>query len=73
MRPGVKELCKVEFGIERSKLWLEKSFKDPATGQKWRSALFDFWIRLDQTKLDFYVKYKDEQVAVVEAKYKEEF
>lgn len=70
---NVKVLCKVEFAIERSKLWAERSFKDPATGQKWRSALFDFGIRLDDTTLDFFVTYKDEQVASVAANYKEDF
>jgi hypothetical protein len=71
--PGVKVLCKVDFAIDRAKLWAEKSFKDPATGQKWRTALFDFGIRLDDTTLDFFVTYKGEEVASVAANYMEEF
>ncbi|KAJ4398854.1 hypothetical protein N0V91_009905 [Didymella pomorum] len=70
---SVKVLCKVDFAIDRAKLWAEKSFKDPATGQKWRTALFDFGIRLDDTTLDFFVTYKGEEVASVAANYMEEF
>jgi hypothetical protein len=71
--PGVKELCKVEYKIQRSKLWVERSFKDKSTRQKWRSALFDFYIRLENTTLEYFVMYKGEQVAHTEAKYKEDF
>lgn len=70
---GVKELCRVDYKIQRSKLWGEKSFKDKTTGQKWRRATFDFCIRLNNTTLEFFVTYKGEQVASTEANYKEDF
>ncbi|KAF2624867.1 actin-like ATPase domain-containing protein [Macroventuria anomochaeta] len=70
---SVKELCKVEYGIKRSKLWQEPIYKSPLTGERWRDSTFDLWIRLDQTTLEFSVKYKDEKVAWTEAKYKENF
>ncbi|KAF1348323.1 hypothetical protein EJ07DRAFT_160131 [Lizonia empirigonia] len=68
---SVEELCRVEFGIERSKLCLENCFSDPLTGIIYREVLVDFGIRLDHTTLDFFVKYRDEQVAFTKAKYKE--
>jgi hypothetical protein len=70
---GVKQLCKVEYRVQRSKLWSERSFKDQTTRQKWRTATFDFCIRLDNTTLEYFVTYKGEQVAHTEAKYKEDF
>jgi hypothetical protein len=54
-------------------LWRESSYKDPITGKKWRDATFNLLIQLDSAKLDFYVGYKGELVAYVNAKYKEEF
>jgi len=70
---AVKTLCKVEYSVPRSKLWSAESFRDEKTGQKWRSALFDFGIRLDSTTLEFFIMYKDELMALTEAKYKEDF
>ncbi|KAH7125733.1 hypothetical protein B0J11DRAFT_506551 [Dendryphion nanum] len=70
---GVKELCKVNYGIKCSKLWQESSYRDPNTHQKWRSATFDLVIALDSATLHFIVKYKNEPVAYTEAKYKEDF
>jgi hypothetical protein len=63
----------VSYGIKCSKLWRESSYKDPITGKKWRDATFNLLIQLDSAKLDFYVGYKGELVAYVNAKYKEEF
>lgn len=70
---GVKELCKVEYGIKCSKLWREPSYRSAATKEKWRDATFDLLIGLDSATLHFFVGYKGEAVAYTEAKYKEEF
>jgi hypothetical protein len=69
----VRELCTVAYGIDCNKLWLEKSWKDPSTGQKWRSATFTLAVLLDSATLHFVVFYRDEPVAYTEAKYKEDF
>lgn len=61
----------MSYGIKCSKLWRESSYKSPVTREKWRDATFDLWIRLDSATLKFYVKYKGEQVAYINAKYKE--
>lgn len=70
---GVKQLCKVDYGIKCSKLWREASYRDPNTKEKWRDATFDLYIGLDNATLHFFVAYKGEPVAYTEAKYKEEF
>jgi hypothetical protein len=70
---GVKELCKVEYGIKCSKLWREQSYRSAVTKEKWRDANFDFLIGLDSATLHFIVEYKGEPVAYTEAKYKEQF
>ncbi|KAH8690418.1 hypothetical protein GQ44DRAFT_833025 [Phaeosphaeriaceae sp. PMI808] len=71
---SVKELCKVNYGIKSSKLWLqEDSYKDPRHGKKWRDVPFDLQIELGSANLHFSVLYREEPVAYTEAKYKEEF
>ena len=71
MFPGVKELCSVNYGIEASKLWLEKSYRDNKR-TKWRDATFELRIILDSATLHFFVFYKDESVAYTEAQYKDQ-
>ncbi|KAF1995329.1 actin-like ATPase domain-containing protein, partial [Amniculicola lignicola CBS 123094] len=70
---SVKELCKVTYGIKCSILWKESSYRDRATGEKWRDATFDLHVALDSATLHFIVMYKGDPVAHTEAKYKEEF
>ncbi|KAH7081489.1 hypothetical protein BKA63DRAFT_462626 [Paraphoma chrysanthemicola] len=70
---GVKELCKVNYGIKCSKLSKESSYRDPDTGEKWRDAVFHLYVRLDAATLHFFVVYHGDPVAYTEAKYKEEF
>jgi hypothetical protein len=71
--PGVKELCRINYGIKCGKLSRESSFKSPLTGEKWREAAFDLYIGLDDATLHFFVVYKDDPVGYTEAKYKEDF
>ncbi|KAF2200940.1 actin-like ATPase domain-containing protein [Delitschia confertaspora ATCC 74209] len=68
---SVKELCTVQYGIDCTKLWLERSYRDPQTKQKWRDATFDLLVLLDSAKLHFLVAYKDEPVAYTDADYRE--
>ncbi|KAF2034234.1 actin-like ATPase domain-containing protein, partial [Setomelanomma holmii] len=70
---GVKELCKVNYGIKCSKLSKESSYRDPDTGEKWRDAIFDLYVSLDAATLHFIVVYHGDPVAHTEAKYKEDF
>ncbi|KAF2870470.1 hypothetical protein BDV95DRAFT_607638 [Massariosphaeria phaeospora] len=70
---SVKPLCTVDYGIDCSKLWHERGFKDPTTGEKWRHAVFDLLVVLDSATLHFVVFYRGKPVAYTEAKYKEEF
>ncbi|KAJ4993517.1 Hsp70 family chaperone [Stagonosporopsis vannaccii] len=70
---SVKELCKVEFGIQRSKLWQAPIYRSPLTNARWRDAVFDLWLRLDKATLEFSVEHREEKVAWTEAKYKENF
>ncbi len=69
----IKQLCTVQYGIDRSTLRLERSYRDPATNKKWRDATFDLVIMLDSATLRFMVNYKGERVAYTSAKYKEDF
>ncbi|KAG9206733.1 hypothetical protein G6514_000018 [Epicoccum nigrum] len=71
--PSVKDLCTVHYGVEKAKLYLESSYKDPTTKEKWRDANFDMYVQLNAATLDFFIEYKDKRVAYTEAKYKEEF
>jgi hypothetical protein len=68
---AVKMLCSVEFSVDCGKLWLEKSYKNPITKEKWRDCTFIITILLGNANLGFAVFYKDEIVAACEAKYEE--
>lgn len=68
----VKELCTVTYGIDCTTLWMEASYKDPVTKQKWRDATFDLEITLDSAILHFTVFYKGNQVAYTKADYKDQ-
>lgn len=70
---GVKQLCTVQYGIDCNKLWMESSYRDPITKQKWRDATFDLVLMLDTAALHFVVCYKNEPVAYTETDYKEDF
>ena len=69
---GTKQLCKVNYEINCSKLWREASYRDPNTKEKWRDAAFDLYIRLDSATLHFFVFYKVEAVAYTEVQYRED-
>ncbi|KAL8798869.1 MAG: hypothetical protein Q9182_006325 [Xanthomendoza sp. 2 TL-2023] len=71
-RAAVKELCTVTYGIDCNTLWMESSYKDPVTKQKWRDATFDLEIRLDSAMLHFTVSYRGNQVAYTQADYNDE-
>ena len=67
---AVKKLCTVEYGIERSKLWLEEtSYKDPVTKKKWRDATFNLQFEPGSASITFSVYYKNQRVAYTTAKY----
>jgi hypothetical protein len=70
---GVKELCRVEYAIKCSKLSREPSYRHPETGEKWRDAVLDLFISLNDATLHFIVAYKNESLGYTEAKYKEDF
>ncbi|KAL1794655.1 hypothetical protein ACET3X_006471 [Alternaria dauci] len=72
MESRVKELCAVEYGVDRTKLYLEYSWKDKETRKKYRTATFDLTVTLNSATLQFMVAYKEKQVAYTEAKYKED-
>ena len=59
--------------MDRTKLWLEKSFKGAADKKKHRNATFKMLILLGSASLDFMVVYRNEIVGLVEAKYLEKF
>lgn len=63
----------VHYGVDCSKLWMEKSHKNPLTKVKWRRCIFQLCIALGNATLDFVVAYKDELVGHVEAEYMEKF
>jgi hypothetical protein len=69
VRTAVKTLCSVDFQISCAKLWLEKSYKNPLTREKWRDCLFIILIRLGNANINFAVTYKEELAAYCEAKY----
>ena len=69
----VHPLCTVVFSVDRSKLWLEKSFKGPVDRKKHRNAVFQMYILLGSAGLDFCVSYRNEVVGHVEAKYLQKF
>ena len=66
---AVKELCTVEYGIERSKLWLETSYEDPVTKEKWRDATFNLQFEPGSASIAFSVYYRNQRVAYTRAKY----
>jgi len=71
--PGVHEMCQVRYSISCTKLWMEDSYSNPLTKEKWRNCYFDLLIHLGKASLDFVVMYKGEILAAVEAEYKEDF
>ncbi|KAH7357222.1 hypothetical protein BKA65DRAFT_592706 [Rhexocercosporidium sp. MPI-PUGE-AT-0058] len=70
---NVHELCELHYSVSCTKLWMEQSYRNPLTGQKWRNCNFDLFIHLGKGSLDFVVMYGDEILAAVEAEYKEDF
>ena len=66
---AVKVLCSVEWSIDVGKLWLETSYRNPVTGEKWRDATFNVLISLGNANLHFAVVYKDDVAASCEANY----
>ncbi|KAL8743828.1 MAG: hypothetical protein Q9190_003853 [Brigantiaea leucoxantha] len=67
--PSVELLCEVEYGIDKSKPWMEKSYKNPLTKEKWRDATFTLQFEPGSASILFKVFYKGEQVAYTRAKY----
>ncbi|KAL8792665.1 MAG: hypothetical protein Q9195_004725 [Heterodermia aff. obscurata] len=67
--PSVELLCEVEFGVDEAKLWLEKSYKNPLTKEKWRDAAFTLKIVPGSASIVFSVFYQGKQVAYTRAKY----
>jgi hypothetical protein len=63
----------VEYNIECSKLWQEKSYRDPQTEEEWQDVNFDLQVYLDCATLRFSVYHKNRPMAYTEAKYKENF
>ena len=66
---AVRELCTVDYGIERSKLWMETSYKNPITKKKWRDATFNLQFEPGSASITFSVYYKSQRVAYTRAKY----
>ena len=66
-------MCQVRYSISCTKLWMEDSYSNPLTKEKWRNCYFDLLIHLGKASLDFVVMYKGEILAAVEAEYKEDF
>ncbi|KAL2060461.1 hypothetical protein VTL71DRAFT_9492 [Oculimacula yallundae] len=69
----VHELCELHYNVSCTKLWMEQSYRNPLTGQKWRNCNFDLFIHLGKGSLDFVVMYGEEILAAVEAEYREDF
>lgn len=63
----------MNYGIDKTQLYVLPSYKDPVTKEKWKDAYFDLYVKLNTGCLEFSVKYKGEQVAFTEANYKEDF
>jgi len=62
----------VNYAVSSSKLYLERSYKNPITKEKWRDCSFIFAILLKKSALDFVITYKEDLVAAVEAEYKDD-
>jgi hypothetical protein len=70
---SVHQLCEVNYSISCTKLWMESSYRNPLTREKWRDCIFDIGVLLNKANMDFVVAYKGEIVAAVEAEYMEDF
>ncbi|KAE8371983.1 hypothetical protein BDV26DRAFT_275028 [Aspergillus bertholletiae] len=66
---SVQQLCTVEYAIKCGKLWIENSYRDPLTRDKWRDVTFTLLVMLDSAILYFMVGYQGEPVAYTVAKY----
>ncbi|KAI8713929.1 hypothetical protein NCS52_01239000 [Fusarium sp. LHS14.1] len=73
MNDNVKQLCTVNFSVDESKIWLERSYRSEAVPGKWRDMTLDLMVLLGNATLDYVVKYRDEFVGAVEANYVEQF
>lgn len=65
----VKELCTVEYGVDKAKLRQETSYKNPDTKKKWRDASFNFQFAPGSASIAFSVYYKNQRVAYTRANY----
>ncbi len=65
----VKELCTVEYGVQKSKLWLDDIYKNPDTKKKWTDVGFDFRFAPGSASIAFSVYYKNQRVAYTRANY----
>lgn len=68
----VKQLCTVNFSVDESKIWLERSYRSEAVPGKWRDMTLELMVLLGNATLDYVVKYRDEFVGAVEANYVEQ-
>ena len=68
---GVKLLCRLNFEASSGDLILADRFKSPVNGERYRHAIFEVSIIPRSADLDFVVKYRDEELARVQADYAE--
>ncbi|KAL8759425.1 MAG: hypothetical protein Q9199_000795 [Rusavskia elegans] len=69
---AVRSLCTVNYGVDRSNLWHEKSFKSPVTREKLRKAMFDMAIILGNATLEFVISYRGQTMTSVAVDYPEQ-
>ncbi|RSL54238.1 hypothetical protein CEP54_009995 [Fusarium duplospermum] len=69
---SVKKLCSVNFSVDESKIWLEETYKSKGLPGDWRNMKMELSLILGNATLGFMVKYRDDSVGTVEAKYMED-
>jgi hypothetical protein len=49
---GVHQLCQVNYSVSCTKLWMESSYRNPLTKEKWRDCMFQIAVLLGEASLD---------------------